>query len=58
MIGSAPADHLADIYADKAEGLSESDAEDRGAGIDLYMYTGHEFSTRGATGKWMEWDSK
>ena len=58
VIGSAPADCLADIYADKGERLSESDTEDRGVGMNLDTYTGHEFPTCGATGQWMNWDSK
>jgi hypothetical protein len=59
VIKRAPADCLADIYVDKDDGLSgESDAEDRGTGTNLDMYTGHEFSTRNATGGWMEWNSK
>ena len=59
MISQAPADHLADIYADKEDELSdESDAEERGAGINLDKYTGQEFSTCGATQRWMEWNSK
>jgi len=53
VIGSTPADCLADIYADKWERLSDSDTEDRGVGMNLDMYTGHEFSTCGATGQWM-----
>ena len=57
VIGCASADCLADIHADKGEELIESDAEDRGAGINLDKYIGSEFSTCDATGKWMEWDS-
>ena len=62
-IKRTPADSLAAIYVDDDSGLlSESDAEDRGAGtnLDMYldMYIGPEFSTCNATGGWMEWDSK
>lgn len=59
IIKSNPADSLADIYADKDDGsLSESDAEDRGAGTNLDIYIGSEFSTCNATKGWMEWNSK
>jgi hypothetical protein len=59
IIGRDPVDCLADIYADKDDGLSnESDVEDRGTGSNLDMYTGHEFSTCNATEGWMEWNSK
>jgi hypothetical protein len=57
IVESAPAGCLADIYADKEDGLNESDVEDRGAGINLDMYTGR-FSTRDATRRWMEWDGE
>jgi len=59
VIGCAPADHLTDIYAERKDRLSgESDAENRGMGINLDVYTEHEFSSCDATRKWMEWDSK
>ena len=58
IIGYASTDCLADIYTDKGEELIESDAEDRGAGINLDKYTRHEFSTCDATKEWMEWDSR
>ena len=35
IVTSAPANCLADIYADKEDELDDSDAEDRGAGINL-----------------------
>ena len=47
VIGSTPADCLAEIYADEENGsLSESDPEDRGTGANMY------------TGGWMKWNSK
>jgi hypothetical protein len=59
IIKRTPADCLVDIYADEDDGLSsESDTEDKGTGANLDMYTGHEFSTQNATGRWMEWNSK
>lgn len=59
IIEQVPADHLADIYADKEDRQSsESDAEDRGVGTNLDNYIEHEFSTCDATQRWMEWDSK
>ena len=54
-----PANHLANIYADKEDRLSDgSDSEDKGVRINLDKYTGYEFSTCDVTGRWMEWDSK
>lgn len=58
LIGYPSADCPADIYAEKGEELIESDAEDGGTGINLDKYTGPEFSTCDATGKWMEWNSR
>ena len=59
VIDCTPADRLADIYTDGDSGLlSESDTEGRGAGTNLDMYIGHEFSTHNATDGWMELDSK
>jgi hypothetical protein len=59
IIACTPADSLADIYADKDDGLlSESDAEDGGTGTNLDMYTGDDSSMYDATGGWMEWNGK
>jgi hypothetical protein len=56
VLKSTPAGGLSDIYADKEEVLSESDAEDKGAGINLDTYITDHFSMRDATNRWMEWD--
>ena len=59
IIDCTPADCLADIYVDgEAEALSELDAEDRGAGINLDMWVEHPFSNCNATRRWMEWNGK
>ena len=59
IIDCTPADCLADIYVDgEAEALSELDAEDRGAGINLDMWVEHPFSVCNATRRWMEWNGK
>jgi hypothetical protein len=59
IIDCTPADCLADIYADEeVEASSESDAEDRGAGINLDMWVEHPFSDCNATRRWMEWNGK
>ena len=59
VVKQLPADNLVNIYADKENRSSgESDAEDRGVGTNLDKYTGHEFSTRNAVERWMEWNSK
>jgi hypothetical protein len=59
VIKCTPADCLADIYADEDSGSSsESDAEDKGTGANLDMYTENKLSANNATGRWMEWDSK
>ena len=59
VIESTPADCLAEIYAYEGDRLlDESDTEDKGTGVNLDIYTGHEFSTCNATGEWMEWNSK
>ena len=62
-IKRAPAENLADIYADDdgddGDGLfSESDSESRGAETNLDTYIGPEFSTYDSTLGWVEWDSK
>ena len=49
IVASAPANCLADIYADKYDELDDSDAEDRGAGVNL-----DAFSTTDATRRLME----
>jgi len=50
VIEQVPADHLADIYADKEDRQSsESDAEDSGVGTNIDNYIEHEFSTCDAT---------
>ena len=41
---------------DEGDGLSDSDAEDRGTGANLSDYLRKNFSVRDATKKWMEWD--
>ena len=59
VVAQAPANHLADIYADREKWESdESDAEDKGAGTNLENYALHPFATCDATQRWMEWDSK
>ena len=59
VVMQTPANHLADIYADRRDWVSDdSDAEDRGAGINLDKYALHPFATCDATQKWMEWNSK
>ena len=59
VVAQTPANHLADIYADRTNWQSdESDAEDRGGGINLDKYAVHPFATCDATQKWMEWDGK
>lgn len=56
IVESAPADSLADIYGGKEVDLNDSDAEDKGVGINLDMYISN-FSTRDATRRWMAWDN-
>ena len=59
ILRCTPAGSLAEIYADEDdELLSESDTEDRGTGVNLDMYIGHEFLTHNATRGWMDWNSK
>ena len=58
IIERTPADSLADIYVDEGDGLSNSDAEDRGTGANLSDYLRKNFSVRDATKKWMEWDGE
>jgi len=59
VLTCTPADCLADIYADEYSGSSsESDAENRGTGVNLDMYIGDKFSNCNATEGWMEWNSK
>jgi len=58
MIESAPADCLGDIYADKGDRLSDSDADDRGAGINLDTYIRKDFLVKDATRLWMQWDGE
>ena len=58
IVTSAPANCLADIYADKEDELDDSDAEDRGAGINLDPYIMGAFSTTDATRRWMEWNGE
>ena len=59
VLNRTPPSSLADIYADEDDRLlNESDTEDRGTGANLNKYTVHDFSTRNATGGWMEWNSK
>jgi hypothetical protein len=59
IIKRTPADCLADIYADEGDGSSSgSDAEDRGTGVNLDMYTGDNSPTDNDRGGWMEWNSK
>jgi hypothetical protein len=56
IIKRSPADCLSDIYADKdSRSSSDSDAEDRGTGANLDMYTGDKPPTHNASGGWMEW---
>jgi hypothetical protein len=59
VIRRAPASSLAEIYGDQGdELLGESDTEEGGVGINLDLYTSHAFSTRDATRRWTEWNSK
>ena len=59
VVIQAPANQLADIYADRKDQESdESDAEDRGAGVNLDKYSIHPFATCDATQRWMDWNAK
>jgi hypothetical protein len=59
VVAQTPANHLADIYADRRNQESEkSDSEDRGTGFNLDRYIVHPFAACDATQRWMEWDSK
>ena len=59
VVIQALANQLADIYADRKDQESdESDAEDRGAGVNLDKYAIHPFATCDATQRWMDWNAK
>ena len=59
MATQAPASCLVDIYADRGNWVSdESDAEDRGTGVNLDKYAVHPFATRDATQRWMQWNAE